>query len=238
MQQHRYANCDDGKGTFHLGGFNLKKRLACLHAHYSNIDYIEQAFCNFEEVELVHFVDPGLMQRVSQGAEGLSPKVKEQLQWIAGCDVDGILITCTNYIALMKDEQLSLSVPIIKIDEPYFETICNNDQHQTILFTNPATVEGTMARLQQFAKQQEKSIKVEAKVIDHTFELIMQGQKEAYNKAILRFLHETLRQPQLISVAQLSMVAAAQQFEKEMAIAITHPLQALVSTVLDQLKIG
>ncbi len=215
----------------------MKKKLGCLHAHHSNIDYIEQAFSSFEEVELVHFVDPGLMQRVNQGAEGLSLKVKEQLEWIAGCDVDGILITCTNYISLMKDEQLSLSIPIIKIDEPYFETICEVEHPQTILFTNPATVEGTMKRLQQFAKQHERAIDVEAKVIDDTFELIMQGKKDAYNKVILQFLHESVDEQQPISVAQLSMVEAAQRFEEDMRTAITHPLQALVRTVLKQLKI-
>ena len=51
-------------------------------------------------------------------------KVKDQMEWIASCNVDAILITCTNYIAILQDEELSISVPIIKIDEPYFEYIC------------------------------------------------------------------------------------------------------------------
>ena len=215
----------------------MKKKVGCLHAHHSNIDYIEQAFRSIKEIELVHFVDPGLMQRVTEGAEGLSLKVKEQLEWMAGCNVDAILITCTNYIALLKEEQLALSMPIIKIDEPYFATICEEAHPQTILFTNPATVEGTMKRLQQFAKHHDKAIEIEAKVIDDTFELIMQGKKEAYNKAILQFLHEIVNEQQSISVAQLSMVEAAQQFDKEMGTAVIHPLQALVRAVFTQLKI-
>lgn len=215
----------------------MKKRLGCLHAHFSNIDYIEQAFHSIKGIELVHFVNPGLMQQVSKSYEGLSQKVKEQLEWIAECDMDAILITCTNYIALLNEEQLSLAIPIIKIDEPYFETICENEQPQTILFTNPATVEGTMERLQQFAKRNEKTIDVEAKVIEHTFDLIMQGKKEAYNAAIMQFLHEIACEKRQISVAQLSMVEAAQQFENNNGIAITHLLQSLVHKVLHHLKI-
>jgi len=102
---------------------HLKKKIGCLHAHYSNIDYIEQAFQSFQDIELKHFVDPGLIHHVAKGTCGLSLKVKEQVEWIASCDVDAILITCTNYIALLQENQLSLSIPMIKIDEPFFKPI-------------------------------------------------------------------------------------------------------------------
>lgn len=213
----------------------MKKRLGCLHAHHSNIDYIEIALA-LHEVELVHFVDSGFMYKMTQDehfheADALV-KVKEHLEWIASCDVDAILITCTNMIAVLKDEHLSLEIPIIKIDEPYFEVICREQQPQTLLFTNPATVTGTIERLQEYAKLYEKTINIEIHVIENTFELLMQGKREAYNTAISQFLHETAQGQPLISVAQLSMVDAAQQFSKAMGISITNPLQPLVNAIL------
>ncbi|MEK5330876.1 hypothetical protein [Lysinibacillus sp. FSL W8-0992] len=211
---------------------HLKKRIGCLHAHYSNIDYIEQAFNSIHELELEHFVDPGLIQHVAKGTGGLSLKVKEQVEWIASCNVDAILITCTNYIALLKEEELSLSIPIIKIDEPFFQSLCEVTQPQIILFTNPATVDGTMERLYQYAKLHDKAIDVQAKVINNTFELIMQGKKQAYNNAIIQYFREIMSEGRLISVAQLSMVEAAQQFEKEFEIPIIHPLKSLVGFVM------
>lgn len=42
----------------------MKKKMGCLHAHYSNIAYIENALSS-DKLELVHFVDPGLMSRIS-----------------------------------------------------------------------------------------------------------------------------------------------------------------------------
>ncbi len=206
----------------------LKKRIGCLHAHHSNIDYIEQAFNGFQEIELVHFVDPGLIQHVTKGADHLSLKVKEQLEWIASCNIDVILITCTNYIALLKEEQLLLSIPIIKMDEPFFQMICEETQPQFILFTNPATVDGTMERLYQYAKRHKKAINVQVKVLDNTFDLIMQGNKAAYNNAIIQYFREIMNDGLRIAVAQLSMVEAAQQFEEEFGVAITHPLLSLV----------
>ena len=112
----------------------IEKKLGCLHAHHSNIEYIEQAFGDNEDIELMHFVDHGVIQHVSKGSNGLALKVKEQIEWIISCDVDAILITCTNYIALLEDETLfDPSIPIIKIDEPYFESICSKQQPQFIL---------------------------------------------------------------------------------------------------------
>ncbi|MFK5707192.1 hypothetical protein [Lysinibacillus boronitolerans] len=215
----------------------MRKKLGCLHAHYSNIEYIEQAFQSDEDIEIIHFVDPGVIKHVSKGGNDLVHKVKEQIEWIISCDVDAILITCTNYIALLKDETLSnLPIPIIKIDEPYFESICSKHQPQTILFTNPATVEGTMARLHQYAKHQGISVDVVAKVIEHTFDLIMQGKKEAYDEVILRTLHTLSAEQKSISVAQLSMVDAAQQFEDRTRIKILHPLKPLVNIVKSTMK--
>ena len=85
----------------------------------------------------------------------------EQIEWIAQCQGHAILITCTNYIAILQEDQLSTSVPIIKIDEPFLDYICNIGQPQTILFSNPATVEGTMERLKHHASQQQKTLDLE-----------------------------------------------------------------------------
>ncbi|MDR4947681.1 hypothetical protein [Neobacillus cucumis] len=218
----------------------MKKRFGCLHAHYSNIEYIENALSSYD-VDLIHFVDPALMYRVTSDENfkvvDAQNKVKEQLEWIAQCNVDAILITCTNYIAILQEEKLSISVPIIKIDEPYFEFICNIQQPQTILFTNPATVNGTMERLNQYAYNQQKSLDIEVMVINNTFELIMQGLKHEYNQEISKFLNTITNENRIISVAQLSMVDASQKVEYMTSKSIINPLDTLISFIVNHLKI-
>ncbi|MFB5253519.1 hypothetical protein ACE38F_24890 [Bacillus mycoides] len=219
----------------------LRKRLGCLHVHYSNIEYIENALSPFN-IELIHFVDPALMYRVTSNENPLESdaqfKVKEQIEWIAQCNVDAILITCTNYIAILQEDQLSISVPIIKIDEPFFNYICNIQQPQTILFTNPATVEGTVKRLKHHANSHQKSLDLEVIVIKSTFELIMQGLKEEYNQKIAKFLNQIIKdEKKVISVAQLSMVDASQQVEYKTSKTIINPLNTLVSYIVNQLEL-
>lgn len=214
----------------------MKKKIGCLHAHYSNIDYIEKALSAYN-VELSHFVDPGLMYRVMNDPDftefSAKRKVKEQVEWVAQSGVDAVLITCTNYIALLGE--LSSNVPIIKMDEPYFEAICQIKQPQTIVFTNPDTVSGTMDRLQQFAKTHQKTLDIEVKVIENTFELIMSGKKDEYQKEVYDFLKKY--QNRVVSVAQLSMVGAAQQVECETSQTIINPLNALVTSMVKQLHL-
>ncbi|MDA2384565.1 hypothetical protein PDN41_22955 [Bacillus cereus] len=219
----------------------LRKKLGCLHARYSNIEYIENALSPFN-IELIHFVDPALMYRVTSNENfqesDAQSKVRQQIEWIAQCNVDAILITCTNYIAILQEDQLSISVPIIKIDEPFFDYICNIQQPQTILFTNLATVEGTVERLKHHANNHQKSLDLEFIVINSTFELLMQGLKEEYNQQIAKFLNQIIKdEKKVISVAQLSMVDASQQVEYKTSKSIINPLNTLVSYIVNQLKL-
>ncbi len=100
-----------------------KSRLGCLHMHHSNIPYID-SIVSTDRVELFHFVDPGLLRRIGSDPSFIRDRaeaqVQRQLDWMAGCGLDAILITCTNYIAMLADEPLDLTISVIKIDEPFF----------------------------------------------------------------------------------------------------------------------
>ncbi len=220
----------------------MKKRIGCLHVHHSNIDYIEKSL-SYYNVELIHFVDPGLMDRVTfdKGFEAAAAnqKVKEQIEWIAKCQVDAILITCTHYIALLKEEILSISVPIIKIDEPFFESVLQVQHPQTILFSNPATVEGTMQRLNEYARNHGKTEgEIEVRILENTFEFFMRGLKEEYDQAIAHALKQIVQtETRVLSVAQLSMVEGARQVEQETGQSIMNPLDSLISSLVHQLNL-
>ncbi|WP_285765910.1 hypothetical protein [Peribacillus sp. SI8-4] len=218
----------------------MRKKIACLHAHHTNIQYIETAFLKFD-MKWLHFVDPGLMDRVASDEtftfSDASKKVKEQMEWIAGCNVDAILITCTNYIAFLNEEQLSLSIPIIKIDEPLFDLVCQAQQPQIMLFTNPATVEATMKRLHAHARDH-GGVDVQSIIIDDAFEWIMQGLSEKYNQEIVNRLLQLNEEKRPISVAQLSMVKAAKDYERQTGYTVMNPLQALVDSMAIQLDLG
>ncbi|PEI94322.1 hypothetical protein CN679_05590 [Bacillus pseudomycoides] len=216
------------------------KKIACLHAHHSNIEYIERAF-EVLEIELIHFVDPILSRRIESdkgfGRAQAQNKLKNQLKWIAESNIDAVLITCTNYITLIQKEEFSITKPIIKIDEPFFEMLCNVQGPQTILFTNPSTAPGTVERLNRFAQQKQKSIDIKVMIIEDTFELIMQGRKEEYDDRVSKYIYQIMKaENQIISVAQLSMVDAAKKCEKGVEERIINPLDGLAEYSLNRIK--
>jgi hypothetical protein len=209
-----------------------KTRLGCLHMHHSNIPYIDGIVAP-DRVELFHFVDPGLMRRIGSDAgfasDQAEAQVRRQLDWMAGCGVDAILITCTNYIAMLPDEPLGLSIPVIKIDEPFFADLLQQPSPQLLLFTNPATVEGTMRRLHDYANRAGHQPSIETDVMSGAFELVIAGKTEEYVVAVTDQLRELVRSGRYaaISVGQLSMAESALRIAAETGMPIGNPLDSL-----------
>ena len=209
-----------------------KPRLGCLHAHHSNIGYIEDIIPH-DTLEAVHFVEPGLLRRIGSDAafspEDASDQVRKQLDWMTACGMDALLITCTNYIAAMPAEPSAHDIPIIKIDEPFFAYLLQQPPRHLLLFSNPDTVAGTMQRLQEYAAAQGVQLDIEVEIIANTFNLFLTGQTEAYNRAVAERLRELVRLNRFasLSVGQLSMVSAAQRVAEETGHPIGDPLQPL-----------
>ena len=217
------------------------KRIGCFHAHHSNIEHIDKALRGLN-VELIHFVNPGL-HRVKNDPDFTTDmalsKVLETLEWIAKCHVDAILITCTFFTAIYQEDIHPFPIPIIKIDEPLFVEICQMDQPTIVAFTNPNTVEGTMKQLASFAHKQGNLIDVEPALLANTFELIMQGKKELYIQAVTEGLIQLVEEnpTKRVVAAQLSMVPAAQQAEKQTMIPVGNQLVSLAAYLSDVLKL-
>ncbi|CAG7617892.1 hypothetical protein PAESOLCIP111_02059 [Paenibacillus solanacearum] len=210
-------------------------RIGCLHAHHSNIPYVEEALAS-ERMERLHFVDPGLIHRLTGGETGIAEaaaKVKEQLAWIKGSGVDAILVTCTNYIALLDTIPAETglaggSVPVVPIDEPWFDEVLEQGGEAVLAFTNAATVEGTMGRLRKYAAARGVPLKAEAAVAGHCFPLLLQGRAEAYHEEVETFLRDLVRNRSgNVVVTQLSMTEAARRAEKSLGVELIQPVRAL-----------
>ncbi|QLI79832.1 hypothetical protein [Bacillus pumilus] len=200
-------------------------RLHCLHAHPSNQSYIEDVFHD-TEIELHHTVDSSFIERATQDPDfnlhkqqtyAINKLMKED-------EADIILLTCTQYIAALGDQQHLIKQPIVPIDEPLFELICQRKGPLQLVFSNPDTVDGTMERLKSYAKEHGKQIDAEVMVMEDVFHLCLNGDMSAYEEQIKKQLRRCMKKSGDICVMQLSMVHAAQQMEKETGIPIIQPL--------------
>ncbi|MGG0656641.1 hypothetical protein [Rummeliibacillus pycnus] len=213
------------------------KTLGCLHAHYSNINYLEKALEEYP-IALHHFVDPGLMIRIKNDPnlthEEAKRKVLEQIDWIAASEVDAIVITCTNYIAILDDAS-KWSIPIIKIDEPFFKAFSQLPSPRTLIFTNHETVDGTTKRLNHYLHQNNKSNNYSIKLIPKAFGYLMDGNIDVHNEIVVKKLTELKsNHPDYLALAQLSMVEAGKSTNE----GILNPLDPLIEEILTQLHIS
>ncbi len=210
------------------------KKLGCLHAHYSNINYIEEALSQYP-IALQHFVDPGLMMRITNDPSFTTieakNKVKEQINWIISTGVDAILITCTNYIALLDDTS-KWELPIIKIDEPFFKEFSKLPTPRYLIFTNPKTVEGTTNRLNQYLQQINVSKDYTVEIIPEAFEYLMNGKIKEHNEIVVKNLANLISQKNgSFAIGQLSMVEAGKNIEAT----LLNLLDPLIEEILIEL---
>lgn len=209
-----------------------KPRLGCLHAHHSNIPYIDSIVPS-DDIDAVHFVEPGLLQRIGADpgfdAAQAGTQVQRQLDWMASCNLNAILVTCTNYIAAMPAQETLHGLPIIKIDEPFFAYLVEQPAPHLLLFSNPDTVAGTVQRFNAYAANLGRTPEIEVEVIPNTFNLFLTGRTEAYTIAVAERLRELIRlgRYRSLSVGQLSMVESARRVAAESGVPIGNPLQPL-----------
>ncbi|OAS15604.1 hypothetical protein [Paenibacillus oryzisoli] len=208
-------------------------RIGCFHAHYSNIEHIDIALRSLH-VELIHYVDPGL-DRIKRDAdftaEMAQKKVLDTLNWITSNHVDAILITCTFFTAIYNEDVHHYSIPIISIDDPLFEEICQLDQPTVVAFTNPSTVQGTMKQLAAYAAKKGIALDAAPVLLANTFDLIMQGKKHAYIEAVTQGLIDVIEAnpTKRVVAAQLSMVPAAEAAEDQTKRIVGNQLVALAT---------
>ncbi|TQR23618.1 aspartate/glutamate racemase family protein [Bacillus safensis] len=204
-------------------------RLHCLHAHPSNQSYIEDVFGD-TDVDLHHTVDSSFIERATQDCafDHYKQKTYAVNKLKQESEADLILLTCTQYIAALGDQQHLFTQPIVPIDEPLFEMICEKKGPLQLVFSNPDTVEGTMQRLESYATERGKQVEVELVVMEDAFHLCLNGDMQAYDEQIKEQLRRCMKQKgKGICVMQLSMVHAAQQMERETGVPIIHPLSSL-----------
>lgn len=215
--------------------------IACLHAHHSNIAFLDAAL-GAQGFAATHYVDPGTVHRLTTDP-GLSraeaaARLQDQLSWMAACGADGILVTCTNYAAVVSGAEPPLDVPVVHIDEPLLAALCEREEPQVLLFTNAATVSGTMERLAQYAAARGRRIDVRPELIDGAFALVLQGRAEEYRELVIDRLKALLAADPAcpVWVGQLSMTEAARSVADSTGLWVGDPLTPLMQQIAERVR--
>ena len=204
---------------------NTGGTIICLHAAASNIEAVDGVLRD-AGFTVEHVVDTMLLEMIRGGkpVERQLNYVARRLQELIKNKPEYIFITCTNYIVLLDQIEVSSDVPILKIDELLFDTVANVEAPIKLLFTNEQTVVGTMERLMRYVG---RPINVEVVVVPCVFDMYITGDKVGHDAELSRVLAELSAErmdDEVLAVAQLSMAGVAEAFSEVSGISVISPL--------------
>lgn len=203
----------------------MRPRMICLHATEANIEIIDREMKEMP-FDIKHEVDTHLLSmiRSKQPLELQKAYVVEQLKKLMLQEPALLFVTCTNYVALIDEINVTTHIPILKIDEILYEQLKGIHNPIKMLFTNKETIRGTMQRFRQFVSE---DIEVEVLHIPDVFDWYLAGDTLRHDQKVLMTLLELDAYENTVVVAQLSMSRIASIYSKLSGNEVLSPVTAL-----------
>lgn len=171
------------------------KKIVCIHAHQSNIDYLDRMLEPFP-CTVQHEVI-----QLTEGNSDDSAVLKKKILRFLSQETVACFLTCTVHCGLIKEKVLQ-GIPILKIEDPIIETLSSDLNDKVLLFTNPATVDLTMSKVQKRISRKQSNQNYEVEVIPDIFDLISKNKKNLYRTALLESIKTKTK---TVYLMQLSM---------------------------------
>lgn len=203
----------------------MRPRMICLHASEANIEIIDREMKEMP-FDIKHEVDTHLLSmiRTKQPLELQKAYVVEELNKLTLQEPALLFVTCTNYVTLLDEINVTMQFPILKIDEILYEQLKDIHNPIKMLFTNKETIRGTMQRFRQFVSQ---DVEVEVLHIPDVFDWYLAGDTLRHDQKVLTTLLELDAYENTVVVAQLSMSRIASIYSKLSGNEVLSPVTAL-----------
>lgn len=203
----------------------MRPRMICLHATEANIEIIDREMKEMP-FDIKHEVDTHLLSmiRAKQPLELQKAYVVEKLNKLTLQEPALLFVTCTNYVALLDEINVTTHIPILKIDEVLYEQLKGIHNPIKMLFTNKETIRGTMQRFRQFVSEE---VEVEVLHIPDVFDWYLAGDTLRHDQKVLMTLLELDAYENTVVVAQLSMSRIASIYSKLSGNEVLSPVTAL-----------
>lgn len=194
--------------------------IVCIHAHESNQQWINQTL---SDKKIKHIILDHLIEETN------NIKVKKQvlfyLNTLRNKETSCFISTCSYFSAHLP---ASYDLPIIALDTLLFQAICDEPRLQ-LVFTNEATIEGTLARYEQL-KNKKQILTVH--LISNAFGKLMAGEVNNYKLAVQEGLQK-LDKSVPIAVGQLSMEMAVNDGQFSCLTLLRQEIEKIVADELE-----
>lgn len=159
--------------------------------------------------KLCHISDESLIQGLL-AAGGLTPAVYRRI-----CDhvveaeqsgADAIQFTCSSISPCADVARHLVSKPLLKIDEPMVEHAVKNYKRIGIIATAPTTLKPSKDLVNEKARAQKGTIKVESVLCRGAFDAFLAGNMSEHDKIVSTHLLDLMKKVDVVLLAQASMM--------------------------------
>ncbi len=124
---------------------------------------------------------------------------------------DGILLTCSIATPMAAGFESELGIPVIPIDRAMLRKAIARGDRIGVLATLPKAAETTRAALVAAARETDRSITVNSRVVAGAFAALSAGRPQEHDASIVRELEAIAAEADVVVLAQVSMARALER---------------------------
>jgi hypothetical protein len=212
-----------------------KLKIGLIHATMNSVPPILDAFKERENVDLVSFMDEGLIYELNE-TNKVTPEMIERLSYLADkaveSKVDGILFTCSSFSPYVPAIAERLPVPVKSSDNSMLDLAVEKSEEIIVITTVKAAGPTTKRMLEEVAGRKRRPVKVDVYHLPEAFQELQNGNGEVHDRMIQERINR-LPDAKVIVLAQYSMARAATGITDERV--ITAPAAA-VQGILEEVE--
>jgi glutamate racemase len=184
-------------------------KLAILHTTTATVDLLKSHILELlPGWGVLHIVDESILPSLAQSGGDLEPVRDVMLQYAgfaeqAGADV--ILEACSSIGELVPEMRRSVSIPVVRIDEPMAEAAVKNGGCLGVAATVSTSMAPTLRLLQEKSSAAGTDLVIKPALVEEAFRRLSVGDREGHDNLLAEALLQLAGETDAVVLAQASM---------------------------------
>ena len=223
----------------------MTKTLALIHTSmvFVNVEtMMSDMFAEImPDVRLINIVDDSLLPDVMSAGVIDGEVQKRMAAYVKAAQdtgADAVLSLCSSLGPSIDPTRDTVSIPVIKIDDPMTRRAVQLGSDIGVMATVPTTLGPTVDLIRQNAERMAKAITIHDRLVRGAFQILMDGDKDKHDEMVIDAARALARDVDIIVFAQASMTRLAPTVERETGRQVlTSPRLAIeyAKSVLDEI---
>jgi Asp/Glu/hydantoin racemase len=191
------------------------KTLGLLHTSATLVPVFAQLCkARLPNVETFNIADDSLIKDVIRRGE-ITPanakRVAGHIASAAAAGADFILVTCSSIGPAVEAAASSVSVPVLRVDQPMADQAVQTGKRVGVVATLPTTLSPTADLIRRRGEKAGKQIEVTSRLCEGAFDALMAGDAAKHDAMVAGALKDLSSQVDVIVLAQASMARVVEQ---------------------------